>query len=380
MADRNISDIERKVAIVGGGGWGTALAVLLGNEVLHGRKHLDVHLWVRREELAQEIQQKRENTQYLPGVKMPSSVIISSSIAEVADDAGLIVIAVPSQHLRGVVREMVPHLARDVFICSATKGIEIGTFMRMSEVLSEEISVPKRNIAVLSGPSHAEEASVGKATAVVAASTSNNLAAHIQRVFSTSTFRIYTSGDVRGVEYGGALKNIIAIGAGICDGLQNIQSSGMKISIGDNAKASLLTRGIEEIARLGIMLGSRKATFYGLSGWGDLIVTAYSRFGRNRLVGECLAMGMTMDEIRREKLHGMVPEGVETTKAVYDLSNMINVEMPITEQIYLTLYEGKGIEAAVRDLMSRSLKPEYGYYIKGIPKRVKLALSRPTST
>jgi glycerol-3-phosphate dehydrogenase (NAD(P)+) len=244
----------------------------------------------------------------------------------------------------------------------------------MSEVLREETRAPGKNIAVLSGPSHAEEVSVGKATAVVAASASRALAGYVQETFSTQTFRVYTSKDVRGVEYGGALKNIIAIGAGICDGLRKISSGGKETNIGDNAKATLLTRGIEEIARLGIFLGSRKRTFYGLSGWGDLLVTAYSGFGRNRMVGECLALGMTLDEIKREKLRGMVPEGVETARAAYNLSRMIDVEMPITQEIYLVLYEGKDIETAIHDLMTRSLKPEHGYYIRGIPKRLKLAL------
>jgi len=374
MFKRNEIDSIKKIAILGGGGWGTALAVLLGNEVLVGKKQIDVFLWVRRDELVQEIKRENINIQYLPGVKIPDSVHISSSIEEALKDAGLLVTVVPSQFLRSTLKDVKPYINPDSFICNASKGIELGTFMRMSEVIHEETGISKRNIAVISGPSHAEEVSIGKATAVVTASSSNSLAAYIQEIFSTSTFRVYTSSDVRGVEFGGALKNIIAIGAGICDGLQNVRYK--RINIGDNAKATLMTRGIEEIARLGMILGSKKATFYGLSGWGDLIVTAYSKFGRNRLVGECLAMGMNMDDIKREKLHGMVPEGVETTKAVYNLSKMINVEMPITEQTYLVLYQKKDIESAICDLMSRSLKPEYGYYIKGIPKRMKLALRK----
>jgi len=374
MFKRNEIDSIKKIAILGGGGWGTALAVLLGNEVLVGKKQIDVFLWVRRDELVQEIKRENINIQYLPGVKIPDSVHISSSIEEALKDAGLLVTVVPSQFLRSTLKDVKPYINPDSFICNASKGIELGTFMRMSEVIHEETGISKRNIAVISGPSHAEEVSIGKATAVVTASSSNSLAAYIQEIFSTSTFRVYTSSDVRGVEFGGALKNIIAIGAGICDGLQNVRYK--RINIGDNAKATLMTRGIEEIARLGMILGSKKATFYGLSGWGDLIVTAYSKFGRNRLVGECLATGMNMDDIKREKLHGMVPEGVETTKAVYNLSKMINVEMPITEQTYLVLYQKKDIESAICDLMSRSLKPEYGYYIKGIPKRVKLALRK----
>jgi len=320
--------------------------------------------------------QDRVNDQYLPNARVPAPVEISPSIQEVVSDAELVFTAVPSQYLRSVAREMAPHLLRGASVCSVAKGIELKTFKRMSEVLREAAGIPKKNIAALSGPSHAEEVSVDKATAVVVASGSAVLADYVQEVLSAQTFRIYTSRDVRGVEYGGSLKNIIAIGAGICDGLQKTGYEGGKINIGDNAKATLLTRGIEEIARLGVFLGSRKRTFYGLSGWGDLLVTSYSRFGRNRLVGECLASGMTLDEIKEEKLHGMVPEGVETAKAVYELSKTIKVEMPITEQIYLVLYEGKGIESAISDLMSRSLKPEQGYYIRGIPKRVKLALRK----
>ncbi len=350
------SDPEKKVAIVGGGGWGTALSVLLGEAVLQGAKSLDVHLWVMEADLAEKIQQERVNVQYLPGAKIPTSVKVSSVMEEVVTGADLIVVAVPSQFFGAAVREALPYLDRGTLVCSVAKGIEIGTFRRMSEVLHEEARVPKKNIAALSGPSHAEEVSIGKTTAVVAASSSSAVADYVQEIFSTQTFRVYTARDVRGVEYGGSLKNIIAIGAGICDGLQKMQNGGKRTSIGDNAKASLLTRGIEEMARLGILLGSRKRTFYGLSGWGDLLVTAYSRFGRNRLVGECLASGMTLDEIKKEKLHGMVPEGVETAKAVYKLSRMINVEMPITEQIYLVLYH-----IAVRELKKYSW--EYLLYL-----------------
>jgi glycerol-3-phosphate dehydrogenase (NAD(P)+) len=364
-----------KIAIIGGGGWGTALSILLGNEVLRGREK-DIRLWIRRDELAQKVAYERVNPEYLPNVEIPTIVKISSSIKEIVSDAEIVIIVVPSQHLRNIAHELKPFLKNGAIVCSASKGIELGTFKRMSEVIYEETGVPRRNIAVLSGPSHAEEVSVGKATAIVTASISEVTANYVQESLNTQTFRIYTSRDVRGVEYGGALKNIIAIGAGVCDGLRKLGLEGKKVSIGDNAKALLLTRGIEEMARLGMSLGSRKRTFYGLSGWGDLLVTSYSGFGRNRMVGECLAMGMTLDEIKREKLHGMVSEGVETTKAVYELSKAINVEMPITEQIYHILYEGKDIETAVYDLMTRSLKPEHGYYIKGIPKRVKLAFRK----
>lgn len=376
MVSGTASESKKKVAIVGGGGWGTALSILLGGEVLQGRKHLDVHLWVMEEELAEKIKQDRINVQYLPNAKIPATVQVSSSLKEIVSNAELIVTAIPSQYLRSVAAEMAPYMSSKTPICNVAKGIEIGTFRRMSEVLREETNVSKKRLAVLSGPSHAEEVSIGKATAVVTASGSSDMANYVQGIFSTQTFRVYTSRDVRGVEYGGSLKNIIAIGAGICDGLQQMQSEGKKTAIGDNAKATLLTRGVEEMARLGIFLGSKKTTFYGLSGWGDLLVTSYSKFGRNRLVGECLASGMTLDEIKSEKLHGMVPEGVETAKAVYNLSKTINVEMPITEQIYLILYEGKDIETAIYDLMTRSLKPEHGYYIKGIPKRLKLALRK----
>ena len=373
---RTKPDIQNKIAILGGGGWGTAITVLLGNEILEGRKQLDVGLWIRRDELVEKIRQEGVNQEYLPDVKIPSNVNINSSINEIISNAELVVIAVPSQYLRGVARQIKPYLRSKTIVCSASKGIELGTFKRMSEVIYEETGITRRNIAVISGPSHAEEVGVGKATTIVSASLSETTAEYIQEVLSTQTFRVYTSKDVKGVEYGGALKNIIAIGAGVCDGLQKLGREGKSVSIGDNAKASLLTRGIEEMARLGVSLGSRKRTFYGLSGWGDLLVTSYSGFGRNRLVGECLALGMTLDEIKKEKLHGMIPEGVETTKAVYELSKMINVEMPITEQIYFIIYKGKDIGLAVYDLMTRSLKPEHGYYIKGIPKRVKLALRK----
>ncbi len=364
---------KNNIAIIGGGSWGTALSVLLGNECESGRKDLNIKLWVRRNDLAQEIIHKRVNSEYLPGVSVPQTVNVTTSIKDAVISANLIIIAVPSQYLRGIVKEIYNFINKDSILCSASKGIEIGSFKRMSEIIHEETNISRKNIAVISGPSHAEEVSTGKVTTVVVASSSDESACYIQEILSTQTFRIYTSKDVKGVEYGGALKNIIAIGAGICDGLQKIDNTTEKTIIGDNTKASLLTRGIEEIARLGIMLGSRKRTFYGLSGWGDLLVTSYSGFGRNRLVGECLAKGMSLSQIKKEKLHGMVPEGVETTKAVYELSKIINVEMPITEQIYYILYENKDIKTAIYDLMNRSLKPEHGYYIKGIPKRVILA-------
>ena len=373
MSNKTTSEPERKIAIVGGGGWGTALSILLGEEVLQGRKKFNLHLWVMEEDLVEKIKQDRVNVKYLPNAKIPTTVQVSSSLEEVVSGAEVVITAIPSQYLRSVAVEMTPHLSNEAIICNVAKGIEIGTFERMSEVLREETHIHKKKLAVLSGPSHAEEVSIGKTTAVVTASASSATADYVQNIFSTQMFRVYTSRDVRGVEYGGSLKNIIAIGAGICDGLQKMQEEGRKTSIGDNAKATLLTRGVEEMARLGIFLGSRKATFYGLSGWGDLLVTSYSKFGRNRMVGECLASGMSFEEIKKERLRGMVPEGVETAKAVYDLSRTINVEMPITEQIYLILYEGKDIETAIYDLMTRTLKPEYGYYIKGIPKRLKLA-------
>ncbi|MBD3183022.1 NAD(P)H-dependent glycerol-3-phosphate dehydrogenase [Candidatus Poribacteria bacterium] len=363
---------NQKIAVIGGGSWGTALAVLLGN------KGLNTHLWVRREELVREIQNTHINPEYLSRAYIPDSVTVSSVMSDVVNNADLTIVVVPSQYMRAVVKDMKSHLMDKAIVCSASKGIEMGSFKRMSQVLREELGISRKHIAVLSGPSHAEEVCMGKATAVVSASSSNKVAEYVQQIFSTSTFRVYTSRDVRGVEYGGALKNVVAIGAGICDGLQKIDLEDRQSSVGDNAKASLLTRGIEEMARMGLYLGSRKNTFYGLSGWGDLLVTAYSRFGRNRMVGECLAMGMTMEQIKTEKLQGMVSEGVETARAAYELSRTINVEMPITEQTYKVIYEGKDIETAIHDLMSRIPKPEHGYYIKGIPKRLLLALKGRT--
>ena len=222
MANKVVSDQEsvlffprtrrpEKVAVVGAGGWGTALAVLLGKEVLQGRKHLNVCLWVRRESLAERIRKEKVNVQYLPGVEIPSLVKVSSSIGEVVSDAKLVVVVVPSQYLRGVATEMKPYLGNEAIVCSASKGIEIGTFKRMSEVLHEETHIPKKNIAVVSGPSHAEEVGIGKATAIVAASCSVSTAIHAQEILSAQNLRIYTSKDIKGVEYGGALKNIIAI-------------------------------------------------------------------------------------------------------------------------------------------------------------------------
>lgn len=358
-----------KVAVVGAGSWGTALSILLGRKALQDK--LEIWLWSRRDELSKQISQTRRNEQYLPSVEIPKTVYVSSSIGEVSSNAQFVITAVPSQYLRNTLKSLSGHLREDAIICSVSKGIELQTFKRMSEVIHEETGLPRKNIAVLSGPSHAEEVAKCMATAVVVASTCEQTSASVQQLLHTDYFRIYTSRDVKGVEYGGALKNIIAIGAGICDGLSKQGRAG----IGDNAKASLLTRGIEEMSRLGRMLGSNKRTFYGLSGWGDLLVTSYSGFSRNRFVGERLAMGIPYQEIQNE-LRGMIPEGVQTTKAVYELSKAIKVEMPITEQIYSILYEGKDIERAIKDLMTRSLKPEYGYYLRGITKRFKLALRK----
>lgn len=358
-----------KVAVVGAGSWGTALSVLLGRKA--PQDGYEIWLWSRRDELSEQISRVRRNEQYLPSVEIPETVHVSSSMEEVSSDAQLVITAVPSQYLRSVVRNLSAHVREDTIICSVSKGIELQTFKRMSEIIHEETGLPRKNIAVLSGPSHAEEVGRCMATAVVVASTCEQTAAVVQKILHTDYFRIYTSRDVRGVEYGGALKNIIAIGAGICDGLSKQDRAG----VGDNAKASLLTRGVEEISRLGRMLGSNKRTFFGLSGWGDLLVTSYSKFSRNRFVGERLAMGLSYDEIQGE-LKGMIPEGVQTARAVYELSKAIKVEMPITEQIYSIIYEGKDIEKAIKDLMTRSLKPEYGYYLRGITKRFKLAFRK----
>ncbi|MEI8206698.1 MAG: NAD(P)H-dependent glycerol-3-phosphate dehydrogenase [Kiritimatiellales bacterium] len=322
-----------KAFVIGNGGWGTALGM-----ILDGNGH-DVTVWGPFEEEIEAISNAAENTIYLPGVEIPSAIQWTSSPAG-AKDAELIVLVVPSRFMRTTLEIFKPHLHTDALIVSATKGLDEQTHRRMSETA---LDVLHRNVAVLSGPSHAEEVARGVPTAVTVAGEN---AEQIQQAFLGTTFRVYTSDDVIGVELGGTLKNIIAVAAGILDG----------IGLGDNSKAALMTRGLAEITRLGVALGAKPETFYGLSGIGDLIVTCSSRHSRNRSVGERLGKGEKLSDI----MGGMkqVAEGIWNAKAARDLAREYDIEMPITEEVCAIVESGKDPRQALKDLMNRDPKAE----------------------
>lgn len=307
-----------KAAVIGGGSWGSAIAILLAN---NGYR---VSLRDISKEQVTEINDKRTNSNYLPEVKIPEAITATTDLKEAVKKAKLVVVVVPSDAIRKVAEELSGLLAVDTVIISATKGIEEDSYYRMSEVLEDELrSELHDNIAVLSGPSHAEEVSKELPTTVVAASSSRLLAEQIQNIFMSDTFRVYTNPDVVGVELGGALKNIIAIAAGITDGL----------GYGDNTKAALITRGMAEIKRLGVALGADPMTFAGLSGIGDLVVTCASEHSRNRRLGFKIGQGKSLDQALDEMK--MVAEGVRTAKAAYQLAGREGVEVPIIKQAYL---------------------------------------------
>ncbi len=331
-----------KVAVLGAGGWGTALAILL-----HDNGH-QVCLWEFCPEVAKALAAERENRQLLPGVRIPVQVAITSDLQEAVAGARLVVIAVPSHTMRQVARQLrAVEGMGEALVVSATKGIENDTLLRMTEVLLEEIpTVEAQRVVALSGPSHAEEVSRGIPTAVVCASSCVESARLAQQAFMNRTFRVYTATDVIGVELGGALKNVIAIAAGICDGA----------GFGDNTKAALQPRGLVEIVRLGVKLGANPLTFAGLTGMGDLIVTCMSKYSRNRYLGEQIGKGRPLQQVLEGMV--MVAEGVRTTRSAYELSRRHNVDMPITTEVYRILFEGKDPRVALEDLMTRDAKME----------------------
>lgn len=330
-----------KITVIGGGSWGSAIAISLA------KNGYRISLRDIFEKQVTEINEERSNSKYLPGVKFPEGITATTDLEEALIDAKLVVIVVPSHAIREVARELEGLLTSDTIIVSATKGIEEDTSFRMSEVLKEELRPELHdNIAVLSGPSHAEEVSKGIPTTTVVASQHRQLAETVQDSFMSDTFRVYTNPDVIGVELGGALKNIIAIAAGISDGL----------GYGDNTKAALITRGLTEIKRLGVELGAEPMTFAGLSGMGDLVVTCASEHSRNRRLGIKIGSGKSLDQALGEMQ--MVVEGVKTTKAAYALARQVEVEVPIINQAYQVLFEGKSPQAAVNELMERKKKHE----------------------
>jgi len=289
---------------------------------------------------------ERENKKYLPGISLPENIQFTADLNKSLSHSQVVVTAIPSHVVRSVLNEVYRKGLGNLIWINVAKGIENETLLRVSEVIAEVCGIPQENIAVLFGPSHAEEVSRGIPTAIVSASTSQTTATMVQNLFMTDVFRVYANLDIIGVELGGALKNIIAVAAGICDGA----------GYGDNTKAALITRGLVEINRIGVKLGAVPDTFAGLSGMGDLIVTCMSRHSRNRYVGEQIGKGRNLQEILNEMV--MVAEGVKTTASAFQLSKREKVDMPITEQVYLTLFENKSPVQAMRDLMTRESKIE----------------------
>jgi len=338
----NITDIDKaRIGVIGAGSWGTALANLLAD------KGFKINFWVFEKEVKDQILEIRENKVFLPGVKLSPNLFPSNDIKEVVTGKDLVLIAVPSHVMRETAMKISGLVERDAIIVSASKGIENGTYLTMSGVLKECIHViPEGNFTALSGPSFAKEVARKVPTAVTAASKDPDAAAFVQAVFATPFFRVYTNDDVTGVELGGAVKNVIAIAAGVIDGL----------GLGLNTRAALITRGLTEIRRLGVALGANPRTFTGLAGIGDLLLTCTGDMSRNHTVGKKIGEGMKLKEILSEMR--MVAEGVKTAKSVYNLSLKLGIEMPISHEIYRILYEDVSPKEAVLRLMTRDLKQE----------------------
>ncbi|NMW18199.1 MAG: NAD(P)H-dependent glycerol-3-phosphate dehydrogenase [Chlorobiaceae bacterium] len=329
------------IGVLGAGSWGTTLAVLLA------KKGYQVRLWAHRPEFAALLEAERENIRYLKGVHFPENLQVVDHLRNLIAWSQMIVTAVPSQALRETLLGFRDLPLDGKILVNVAKGIEIGSGKRMSEVLLEVLpALQAAQVAALYGPSHAEEVSRQQPTTVVASSQSLKTAEKVQEVFHTNMFRVYVNTDIIGVEIAGSVKNIIAIAAGISDG----------IGFGDNAKAAIITRGLAEISRLCLKLGGDPLTISGLSGIGDLVVTCLSRHSRNRYVGEEIGRGRSLDDVISQM--NMVAEGVHTSKAVFELSRAVGVDMPITQAVYEMLFEGKPAEQAILDLMTRDPKQE----------------------
>jgi len=332
-----------KIAIIGGGAWGTALAIALTRS---SRAHR-LALWAHSADVVETIDASRMNDIYLSGYELPASVEVTGSLQEGLAGAEIVLGVMPAAHAREIYRAMRPHSRPDAIFVSATKGLEPATHARISEIIAEEMSLgPSPRVAVLSGPSFAREVAAGDPTAIVLASADANVASEIQEEFSGPRFRLYTNDDVIGTEIAGAVKNVIAIAAGICTGLE----------LGSNAVAALVTRGLAEMTRLAVALGGRRETLAGLAGVGDLILTATGELSRNRSVGIQLGKGRELREILGSTRH--VAEGVGSAAATLELARRASVEMPIAEQVHTVLTEGRVTRDAIRDLMERRLKQE----------------------
>ncbi len=329
-----------KIAVLGAGSWGTALAIVLAD---NGH---EVRLWAHRKEHADEMNQTHRNEKYLD-VEIPDTITAFYNMEEAVKDAEAIIVVVPTKAIREVCQQLKNYISSSTQIIHATKGIEPGTLKRVSEMMSEEMpDFPYENIVVLSGPSHAEEVALRHPTTVAVSAVNLDRARQAQDLFNSENLRVYTSDDILGIEVGGALKNIIALGAGISDGL----------GYGDNAKAALITRGLAEIARLGTSLGANPLSFLGLSGVGDLIVTCTSVHSRNWRAGNLLGKGNNLDQVLEEM--GMVVEGVRTVQAAHQFAKEQGVEMPITQGIYQIIFEDKDPKDVVDELMNRNKRQE----------------------
>ena len=329
---------QKKIGVIGAGSFGTALAM-----VLAGKGH-QVTVWARKAEQIEEMKMTGENSHYLPGVKLPTEIEFTGDLKEACQNEDYILFAVPAQSFRSVLTDAAKYIDTAVPIVNVAKGIEKGSLLRLSQVAEEVI--PGARYVALSGPSHAEEVARQLPTTVAVASKNHDLAVEIQELFITERFRVYSNEDLAGVELGGALKNIIALGAGISDGL----------GFGDNAKAAMMTRGITEMTRLGLTMGAEMKTFSGLTGIGDLIVTCTSMHSRNRRCGILIGEGVNPEEATRRI--GMVVEGISTAEAAYALANQYGIEMPITESIYKVIHREMDARSAVSYLMGREMKNE----------------------
>lgn len=326
-----------KIAFIGGGSFGTALAVLLA------KKENSVAIFDKDETVINDINRNKRNSKYLPELIVPENVYATLDIADATKKSDFVVLAVPSHVIRIVARQLNEVINKNATVVCIAKGIEEGTDKRLSEVISEELDNP---VVVLSGPSHAEEVAIGIPTTIVVSSKNMQKASEVQDLFMTEEFRVYTNDDLIGVEIGGSVKNVIALAAGVVDGL----------GYGDNTKAALMTRGMKEISRVGVALGGREDTFYGLTGMGDLIVTCTSMHSRNRRAGILIGQGKSLEEAQKEV--GMVVEGVKACRAFYELKKKLGIEMPITESLYEALFESKNPREAVMELMARDKKDE----------------------
>lgn len=329
---------KARIGILGDGGWGTTLAIMLSNQ---GHQ---VSLWGAFKKYTVQMLESRRNPKFLPGIKIPQAIEIISDLKSAVSNKEIVVLAIPSQYTRSVLKKLKGKFSKNTIFLSVTKGIEISSSQRISEVILSELGPVK--LAVLSGPTIAQEVVKGIPTTAVVASRSKKIRKTIQTIFSTERFRVYTNSDIIGVELGGSLKNIIAIACGVSDGL----------GFGTNTKAAILTRGLAEISRLGKVMGAKPETFSGISGLGDLVTTCISKQSRNRMVGELIGRGRSLSEIRRHMQ--MVAEGVPTAKSAYALSLKYKTEMPITREVYNLLYENKSARQAVKDLMTRKSKEE----------------------